>query len=82
MDGLGHPLEFSLSEGQASDLEGADYLLAGIEADIVLGDQGYDAEEWGKTVVIPPRRNRKHPREYDKEVYKARHLYTCGGAKP
>ena len=82
VDGLGNPLEFYLSEGQASDLEGADYLLAQIEADIVLGDKGYDAEgrvikplqERGKTVVIPPRRNRKNQREYDKELYKARHL--------
>jgi transposase len=28
----------------------------------------------GKTAVIPPRRNRKRPRNYDKELYKARHL--------
>lgn len=47
-----------------------------------MGDKGYDADkrviqllqERGKTVVIPPKRNRKHPREYDKELYKARHL--------
>lgn len=82
MDGLGNPLEFYLSEGQASDLEGADHLVPAIEADIVLGDKGYDADERvikplqerGKTVVIPPKRNRKHPREYDKELYKVRHL--------
>jgi len=28
----------------------------------------------GKTAVIAPRRNRKHLREYDLELYKARHL--------
>jgi transposase len=31
-------------------------------------------EAQGKTAVIPPRRNRKHPRQYDKDLYKARHL--------
>lgn len=31
-------------------------------------------EEAGKTAVIPPRANRKAPRPYDKELYKARHL--------
>ncbi len=48
----------------------------------VLADKGYDADErvierleqQGKTAVIPPKRNRKTPREYDKELYKARHL--------
>jgi hypothetical protein len=25
-------------------------------------------------VVIPPKKNRKEPRDYDKELYKARHL--------
>ncbi|MCC5662197.1 hypothetical protein LC608_35890 [Nostoc sp. XA010] len=28
----------------------------------------------GKTVVIPPKRNRKNPRDYDLDLYKARHL--------
>ena len=28
----------------------------------------------GKTAVIPPKGNRKEPRPYDKELYKARHL--------
>lgn len=82
VDGLGNPTGFHVSEGQASDLEGANVLLADIEADVVIADKGYDAEERvieplqtkGVTVVIPPRRNRKKQREYDKELYKARHL--------
>jgi transposase len=28
----------------------------------------------GKQTVIPPKANRKEKREYDKELYKARHL--------
>ena len=31
-------------------------------------------QQQGKSWVIPPKRNRKNPREYDKELYKARHL--------
>jgi len=75
-------LSFHLTPGQASDLEGADQLLGDVIADTVLADKAYDADErvierlqaQGKTVVIPPRRNRKQPRDYDKELYKARHL--------
>lgn len=82
VDALGNPIRFHLTPGQASDLEGADQLLPNLIAETILGDKGYDADErvieplqaQGKTVVIPPRRNRKHLREYDKELYKARHL--------
>ncbi len=28
----------------------------------------------GKTPVIPPKRNRKAPRDWDRDLYKARHL--------
>ena len=82
VDALGNPIGFHLTPGQASDLEGADQLLPDIVAETVLADKGYDADERvieplqakGKTAVIPPRRNRKQPRYYDKELYKARHL--------
>lgn len=82
VDALGNPLSFHLTPGQASDLDGADQLLPSVVADTVLGDKGYDADQrviellqaQGKTAVIPPRRNRKRLREYDLELYKARHL--------
>jgi len=82
VDALGNPVSFHLTSGQACDLDGADKLLPDLAADTVLADKGYDADErvieplraQGKTVVIPPRRNRKHLRQYDKELYKARHL--------
>jgi transposase len=28
----------------------------------------------GKTAVIPPKANLRNPREYDRDLYKARHL--------
>ena len=71
-----------LSPGQACDLDGADILLPQIEADIVIADKGFDADERvnaplekaGKTAVIPPKANRKQPRAYGKELYRARQL--------
>ena len=48
----------------------------------MLADKAYDADERvieplraaGKEIVIPPKRNRIEPREYDKDLYRARHL--------
>lgn len=82
MDALGNPTGFHLTPGQAHDLEGADALLADTDAEAVIADRAYDARERlvgplqaaGKQVVIPPRSNSKEPREYDRELYKARHL--------
>lgn len=82
VDALGNPTGFVLTPGQASDLDGSDELLPTITSDTVLADKGYDADERvieplraaGKEIVIPPKRNRKEPRLYDKELYKARHL--------
>lgn len=81
-DALGNPLSFHLTPGQACDLDGADKLLRDLVAGMVLADKAYDVDErviqpleaQGKTAVIPPKRNRKHQREYDKALYKARHL--------
>ncbi len=82
VDALGNPTGVSLSPGNACDLDGADELLPAMAADTVIADKGYDADarvidllkQAGKTVVIPPKRNRKEPRCYDKHLYKARHL--------
>lgn len=32
------------------------------------------AKKQGMSAVIPPKRSRKEQRDYDKELYKARHL--------
>ena len=52
------------------------------EASAFLADRAYDAQERvieklqekGCQVVIPSRAKRKPPRDYDKHLYKARHL--------
>ena len=82
VDALGNPLAFFLTVGQAHDLQGADALLPQMQADTLLADKAFDADERviepllaaGKTLVIPPKSNRKVLRPYDKELYKARHL--------
>ena len=81
-DALGNPLAFFLTPGQKHDLEGADALLPLIKADTVLADKAFDADKRviepllaaGKTPVIPPKSGRKTQRDFDKELYKARHL--------
>ena len=63
-------------------MDGADLLLPKLTAGTILADKGYDADKrvidllqsQGKTAVIQPKRNRIAPREYDKDLYKARHL--------
>ena len=74
VDALGNPTGFALSPGQAHDLEGADALLPGLEAEALIADKAFDAEarvlalllQAGKEAVIPPKANRKNPRPYDK----------------
>ena len=48
---------------------------------MLVGGNGYDsdaivvqAETSGMKVVIPPRRNRKQPRDYGRDLYRVRHL--------
>jgi IS5 family transposase len=82
VDALGNPTSFHLTPGQAHDLEGADALLPGLEADARLADKAYDADERvieplrhaAIEPVIPTKANRKEPRPYDKDLYKARSL--------
>ena len=81
-DAIGNPTGFFLTPGQAHDLHGADALLPGIEAQYLLADKAYDADERvlailkekGIKAVIPPKSNRVTQREYDEELYKLRHL--------
>jgi transposase len=61
---------------------GADHLLPTMEADTLIADKAFDADERvlepmaaaGKTAVIPLRANRRSPRDFDRHLYKARHL--------
>lgn len=81
VDALGNPLRFRLTGGQRHDITQAEALIDGIENAAVLGDKGYDADAFIAAIeqqncvpVIPSRSNRKHPRDYDEELYKERNL--------
>ena len=82
VDALGNPVGFHLTGGQEHDLAGADALLPELEAETLIADEAFDADqrvleplaEAGKAAIIPPRKSRKTPRAFDKELYKARHL--------
>src|SRR5215210_146476 len=82
VDALGNPVGFHLTGGQEHDLAGADALLPELEAETLIADTAFDADqrvleplaEAGKTAVIPPRKTRTTPRAFDKDLYKARHL--------
>ena len=71
-----------MTPGQAHDLQGADALLPDMAAGTLLADKAFDADARviepllarGKSVVIPPKSNRKVQRDFDKDAYKARHL--------
>jgi transposase len=72
-------VRFILGPGQQNDMAPACDLIDGLEAGQVLADKAYDAnslcekiEAQGGAVVIPPRRHRKHQREYDRIAYKNR----------
>jgi transposase len=80
-DAAGRPTALFLTKGNASDLCGFDALAACVRSDTLIGDKGYDADarvravlvSLGKTAVIPPRKGRNHPAQYDKRLYKQRH---------
>ena len=71
-----------------SDSSQALELIDGIDAEHLLADKGYDSDavvlgvlERGMNPVMPPRRNRKEQREYDKYLYGLRHLVENGLCK-
>ncbi|BCX82946.1 transposase [Methylomarinovum caldicuralii] len=70
-----------VTAGPTADCSQAATLIEGIDAQYLLADKGYDsdaliaqAKEQGMEPVIPSRRNRRHRREYDKHLYRLRHL--------
>ena len=82
VDALGNPVGFHLTGGQEHDLAGADALLPELEAETLIADKAFDADqrvleplaEAGKTAGIPPRKSRTTLRAFDRDLYQARHL--------
>ena len=81
VDAHGNPVALSLTPGQAADITQAGPLLAELEPQAVLADKGYDSDDLvanlvgrGIKPVIPPKANRKHPRETDFALYCERNV--------
>jgi transposase len=75
------PLRAIITAGTVADCTQALGLIDGLTTEMLLADKGYDSNailekalSQGMNPVIPPKRNRKEQREYDKEMYKLRHL--------
>jgi len=75
------PVNIKITAGTVADCTQAIELITGIAAENLIADKAFDTDaiiEYAKsnniTVVIPPKSNRKIQREYDKYLYKLRHL--------
>ena len=84
VDALGNPLRLILTAGQESDVTQGALLIKDLAAQAVIADKGYDSDELVTIItqqqaqaVIPPRSNRKEQREYDRHLYRERHLVEC-----
>jgi transposase len=82
--GLGCPVRFLLTAGQAGDAPRAAALVDGLAATAVIADTAYDSDAFrdliaqqGAEAVIPnnPSRATKHP--IDAHLYAQRHLIEC-----
>lgn len=81
VDSFGMPLGFIITPGQASEIKEAEQLIGEEKCDFLLADLGYDCDSFRKTLidkgitpVIPGRKHRKNPIEYDKHTYKERNI--------
>ena len=81
VDSHGMPLRAIITQGTTADCTQAIALIDGFTAENLLADKGYDtdaiieqAKSQGMAPVIPSKKNRKVQRDYDRELYKARHL--------
>lgn len=81
VDSHGMPIRFLLAAGNLADCTQGIPLLRGFPLQHVLADKGYDTDAIIEYLrrhhvdpVIPPKSNRKEQREYDKYLYKLRHI--------
>jgi transposase len=80
VDSFGMPVRALVTEGTTADCTQAIALIDGFDAEHLLADRGYDTnsilehvERQGISAVIPPKRNRKAQRAYDKDIYSNSH---------
>ena len=81
MDAHGLPVRVIVTESTRADCTQAERLTESIHTNCLIADKGYDADSVIKDTkargiepVIPPKKNRKVQRLYDKVLYRYRHL--------
>lgn len=81
VDAHGMPVRMFVTAGTVADCSQACRLIEGIDAENLLADKGYDSDDFVDSLkkskiipVIPSGKGRKTPREYDKYLYRLRHL--------
>ena len=81
VDAHGMPVRVVVTEGTTADSTQAGVLIEGLTAEHLLADKGYDVDDiidqavsQGMKPQIPSKSNRKIQREYDKTLYRLRHL--------
>ena len=74
-------MRFVLLPGQRHDTIGVPPLIEGIAFGALLGDRAFDADwlrsdldDRGAAAVIPPKTNRKGAINFDRDMYRWRHL--------
>ena len=74
------PVRVIVTDGTVADCSKACELIDGIDADYLLADRGYDTDvvieqvsEARMEAVIPPKKNRKVQRKYNKDTYENRY---------
>ena len=75
------PIRAIVTDCPRADCKEAIPLIQNLSCKVLLADRGYDsdkiiecAKNSGIQPVIPPKKNRKVQRKYDKNFYKKRHL--------
>ena len=81
-------MRIELTGGNVHDIVPANGLITGLYAAQTIADRAYDADyfldlarEQGSQIVVPPKSNRLIQREFDRHIYKERHLVECFFAK-
>jgi transposase len=82
VDAHGMPPRILVTQGSTADCTQAHALIAGLDVQYLLADRGgYDtdaiiaqARQADLEATIPPKKNRKVPRDYDNHIYRQRHL--------
>jgi transposase len=81
-------VRFVLLPGQRHDTVGVQPLIEGVAFGALLGDKAFDADwlraeldDRGAAAVIPPKANRKAAINFDRDMYRWRHLIENTFAK-